>query len=56
MNADTNAALADPSVHGRLPLGYESRPDTPDKVGALLKAEVDIWTRVIKLAGIAPEK
>jgi tripartite-type tricarboxylate transporter receptor subunit TctC len=57
MNADTVAAMADPSVHGRLaPLGYESRPDSPDKVGALLKAEVDIWTRVIKQAGIAPEK
>jgi tripartite-type tricarboxylate transporter receptor subunit TctC len=57
MNADTIAALADPGVHGRLaPLGYESRPDTPEKVGASLKAEVDIWTRVIKLAGIAPEK
>jgi tripartite-type tricarboxylate transporter receptor subunit TctC len=57
MNTDTIGALADPSVHGRLaPLGYESRPDAPDKVGASLKAEVDIWTRVIKLAGIAPEK
>ena len=34
MNADTIAALADPSVQGRLaPLGYESRPDAPEGVG-----------------------
>ena len=38
MIADTIAALADPSVHGRLaPLGYESRPDTPESVGAFLR-------------------
>ena len=38
MNADTIAALADPSVRGRLaPLGYESRPDTPESVGAFLR-------------------
>jgi tripartite-type tricarboxylate transporter receptor subunit TctC len=57
MNADTIAALADPSVHGRLaPLGYESRADPPEKVGAFLRAEVDTWTRVIKQAGIVPER
>ncbi|MFL6796786.1 MAG: Bug family tripartite tricarboxylate transporter substrate binding protein [Xanthobacteraceae bacterium] len=56
MNADIIAALADPSVKGRLaPLGYESRPDSPEKVGAFLRAEVDIWSRVIKQAGIAPQ-
>ena len=32
MNADTIAALADPSVEGRLtPLGYESRPEAPGR-------------------------
>ena len=57
MNADTIAALADPSVQGRLaPLGYESRSDPPEKVGAFLRAEVDTWTRVIKQAGIVPER
>jgi hypothetical protein len=51
------AALADPSVHGRLgPLGYESRPDALESVGAFLRAEVEIWSRVIKQAGIGPEK
>ena len=55
MNADTIAALAHPDVKGRLlPLGYESRPDAPERVGALLKSEVELWTRVGKEAGIAP--
>jgi tripartite-type tricarboxylate transporter receptor subunit TctC len=55
MNTDTIAALAHPDVKGRLlPLGYESRPDTPERVGALLKSEVELWTRVGKQAGIAP--
>jgi tripartite-type tricarboxylate transporter receptor subunit TctC len=49
MNADTIAALADPSVKGRLaPLGYESSPDPPEKVGAFLRSEAELWTRVIK--------
>jgi tripartite-type tricarboxylate transporter receptor subunit TctC len=56
INADTIAALADPSVHGRLaPLGYESRPGSPEKVAAFLRAEVEIWSRVVKLAGIVPQ-
>jgi hypothetical protein len=38
------------------PLGYESRPDNPESVGAFLRAEVEIWSRVIKQAGIGPEK
>jgi len=55
MNADTIAALANPSVQGRLlPLGYESSPDSPERVGALLKSEAELWSRVIKEAGIAP--
>ena len=56
LNNDTIAALADPSVQGRLvPLGYESRPDSPAQVGAFLKAEVELWGRVIKAAGIVPQ-
>jgi tripartite-type tricarboxylate transporter receptor subunit TctC len=55
MHADTIAALADPSVEGRLaPLGYESRPDTPEQVGAFLKGEAEMWARVIKEAGLTP--
>jgi tripartite-type tricarboxylate transporter receptor subunit TctC len=56
INNDTIAALADPSVQGRLvPLGYESRPDSPDQVGAFLKSEVELWSRVVKEARIVPQ-
>jgi len=42
-------------VQGRLrPLGYESSPDSPEKVGGFLKSEVELWTRVVKEAGLAP--
>lgn len=55
MHADTVAACADASVLGRFtPLGYETRSDTPDQVGAFLKSEVAMWSGVIKDAGIAP--
>ena len=55
MNGDTIAALANPNVQGRLsPLGYESNPDSPERVGAFLKSEVELWTRVVKEAGLAP--
>jgi tripartite-type tricarboxylate transporter receptor subunit TctC len=55
MNADTIVALADPAVEGRLaPLGYESRPDRPEQVAAFLKAETEMWTRVIKEARLTP--
>jgi tripartite-type tricarboxylate transporter receptor subunit TctC len=56
MNADVIAALADPSVEGRLaPLGYESKPETPGQVGAFLQEETDKWGRVIKEAGIVAQ-
>ena len=56
MNADVIAALADPSVEGRLsPLGYESRPDAPEQVGAFLKEETERWAQVIKEAGIVAQ-
>jgi tripartite-type tricarboxylate transporter receptor subunit TctC len=55
MNSDTIAALADPKVRDRLqPIGYESRPDTPEQVGAFLKSEAELWSRVIKEAGLTP--
>jgi tripartite-type tricarboxylate transporter receptor subunit TctC len=55
MNADTIAALANPNVRGRLqPLGYESSPDSPEQVATFLKSETELWTRVVKEAGLAP--
>src|SRR5262249_12132739 len=56
MNTDVIAAMADPSVKGRLePLGYESRPDTPAQVGAFLQADTAMWDRVIKQSGITAQ-
>ncbi|WP_068027861.1 Bug family tripartite tricarboxylate transporter substrate binding protein [Rhodoplanes sp. Z2-YC6860] len=56
LHADTVTACADASVVGRFaPLGYETRADTPDQLGAFLRSESVMWTRVIKDAGIAPQ-
>ena len=56
MNGDVIAALADQSVRGRLaPLGYETRPDAPEQVGAFLRTDAELWSRVIKQAGLLPQ-
>ena len=56
MNGDVIAALADQSVQGRLaPLGYETRPDAPEQVGAFLRTDAELWSRVIKQAGLLPQ-
>jgi len=56
LNAAGRAALADPAVRNRLlELGCEI-PDaagqTPEALGAHVRAEVDKWTPVIKAAGV----
>jgi hypothetical protein len=56
MNTDVIAALAVPIVQGRLAtLGYESRPGAPGQVEAFLKADAELWGRVIKEVVIAPQ-
>jgi len=56
MHGDVIAALADQSVQGRLaPLGYETRPDAPEQVGAFLRTDAELWSRVIKQAGLLPQ-
>jgi len=53
MNTDAVAALADPSVSGRLDqLGYTVASSTPEELAAFLRADVDRWGRVIKDSGI----
>ena len=57
MNADTNAATADPSVQGRwTPLGYDISAETPAQVGARLAAETAMWERVVREARITPQE
>jgi tripartite-type tricarboxylate transporter receptor subunit TctC len=56
LNAAVVAALADPTVRGRLAeLGLEIPPreqQTPDGLAAYQKAEIDKWWPIIKAAGI----
>jgi tripartite-type tricarboxylate transporter receptor subunit TctC len=53
IHADTNTALADPALRGRLEnLGIVVVGSTPAELAAFLKAEMDKWGPVIKEAGI----
>ena len=56
LNREINAGLADPAVKARLaqvsatPLFF-----TPAEFGAYIAAEIEKWSKVVKLAGIKPE-
>jgi tripartite-type tricarboxylate transporter receptor subunit TctC len=59
LNAAVVEALADPAVRSRLvDLGYEIFPrdrQTPEALGALVKADAERTWPIIKAAGIKPE-
>jgi tripartite-type tricarboxylate transporter receptor subunit TctC len=56
LNADTNAALAHPSVKSRFDdLGATPRGTTPGQFAAFLKSEIDKWGPVIRDARIKVE-
>src|SRR5258707_6844095 len=56
LNADTNAALAHPSVKSRFDdLGATPMGTTPAQLAAFLKSEIDKWGPVIKEAKIRVE-
>jgi tripartite-type tricarboxylate transporter receptor subunit TctC len=56
LNADTNAALAHPSVKSRFDdLGATPKGTTPEQLAAFLKSEIDKWGPVIKEAKIRVE-
>ena len=56
LNADTNAALAHPSVKSRFDdLGATPKGTTPEQLAAFLKSEIEKWGPVIKEARIKVE-
>jgi tripartite-type tricarboxylate transporter receptor subunit TctC len=53
ISADTNAALNDPAIKGKLAkTGYVAKGSTPDELGKLLKSEISKWSAVIKSVGL----
>ena len=56
LNAEINAALADPKVKSRFAdLGVSPVPGSRAAFGKLIVAETDKWAKVIKFAGIKPQ-
>jgi len=56
LNAETNKALADPAVAKKLgELGVVVTPGTPEQFASFINAQTDLWSGVIKSAGIRPD-
>jgi tripartite-type tricarboxylate transporter receptor subunit TctC len=56
LNTEVNAALADPTVKGRLAdLGLNLAPGSPEDFAKYIALETEKWAKVIKFAGIQPE-
>jgi len=56
LNAETNKALANPSIANKLTeLGVVVTPDATDQFAAFIKAQTELWSGVIKSAGIQPD-
>jgi tripartite-type tricarboxylate transporter receptor subunit TctC len=55
LNAETNAALADPKMKARFAdLGGTVLPGSPAEFGKLVAEETEKWAKVVKFAGIKP--
>ncbi len=56
LNAETNKALANPAIAGKLAeLGVVVTPGTSDQFTAFIKSQTELWSGVIKSAGIQPD-
>jgi tripartite-type tricarboxylate transporter receptor subunit TctC len=56
LNAETNRALADPAIVGKLAeLGVVITAGSPEQFAAFIKAQTDLWSGVIRAAGITPD-
>ena len=56
LNAETNKALANPAIANKLSeLGVVVTPGTPDQFAAFIKSQTELWSGVVKTAGIKPD-
>ena len=56
LNAETNKALANPAIANKLgELGVVVTPGTPEQFTAFIKSQTELWSGVIKSAGIQPD-
>jgi tripartite-type tricarboxylate transporter receptor subunit TctC len=56
LNADTNKALGDPAIVNKLAeLGVVISTGTPDQFARFIQAQTELWSGVIKAAGIKPD-
>src|SRR6516225_830678 len=56
LNHEINAAVADPTIKGRLlALGAEPMPMTPAEFGKFMSDETEKWRKVVKFAGMKPD-
>jgi tripartite-type tricarboxylate transporter receptor subunit TctC len=56
LNAETNKALTDPAIANKLAeLGVVVTPGTSDQFAAFIKSQTELWSGVIKSAGIQPD-
>ena len=56
LNAETNAALADPAIANKLAtLGVVVTPRSSDQFADFIKSQTELWSAVIKSAAIQPD-
>jgi len=56
LNAETNSALNDPALAKKLTdLGVVITPGPPEHFGAFIKGQTELWSGVIRSAGIRPD-
>jgi tripartite-type tricarboxylate transporter receptor subunit TctC len=56
LNEETNKALADPALANKLgQLGVVITPGTPQQFAGFIKSQTELWSGVVKSAGIRPD-